>query len=104
MDEKIIQQGGWDRYQALVLSALKEHSKEFRDLTTKLEDIQVRVAENSNHTEAIRILQEQQGLMREKIASLEVRASVIGGAAGFLAALLGSGLLALLMQFVKGGG
>lgn len=89
----------WNKYERLVLTELRRHSSVLEAMDLKVQHLAVELAKYSDHEETLATLSESTALLRERVASLEIRSSVIGGASGFLAAL-GTGLIALLITYL----
>lgn len=91
--------GEWGNYEKLVLQELRRHSSVLEAMDSKVQSLAVELAKYADHEDAITTLQQANTLLRERIASLEVRSSIIGAASGFLAAL-GTGIVAVIVTML----
>lgn len=96
-----IQREDWNRYERLVLTELRRHSEVLTAMDEKVQSLAVELAKFADHEQQLETQSETITLLRERVASLEVRSSIIGAASGFLAAL-GTGLVALIIASIGG--
>jgi hypothetical protein len=90
----------WNRYENLVLQELRRHSSVLEAMDSKVQALAVELGKYADHEETLATLMEANSLLRERVASLEMRSSIIGAASGFLAAL-GTGLVALIVTYLR---
>lgn len=92
----------WNKYEHLVLMELRRHSSVLQAMDLKVQNLAVELAKYADHEETLATLLESNSLLRERVASLEIRSSIIGAASGIVAAF-GTGLVALIIaQLGKG--
>lgn len=95
-EEEQTPENDWNKYERLVLNELRRHSDVLESMALKVQTLAVELAKYADHEETLSTLTESNSLLRERVASLEMRSSIIGAASGFLAAL-GTGIVALII-------
>ena len=98
-DQDHTPENDWNKYERLVLEELRRHSSVLEAMDLKVQSLAVELAKYADHDEALATLSESNTLLRERVASLEMRSSIIGAASGFLAAL-GTGIVALIVTYL----
>ena len=96
-----LQDKDWNRYEKLVLAELRRHSEVLTAMDAKVQALATELAKFADHEDQLRTQDEAITLLRERVASLEMRSSIIGAASGFLAAL-GTGIVALIVAHLGG--
>lgn len=95
-DQESNPENDWNKYERLVLEELRRHSNVLEAMDLKVQRLAIELAKYADHEETLSTLTESNSLLRERVASLEMRSSIIGAASGFLAAL-GTGIVALIV-------
>ena len=90
----------WNRYENLVLQELRRHSSVLEAMDLKVQTLAIEIGKYSDHEETLATLTEANSLLRERVASLEMRSGILGAASGFLATL-GTGLVALIIIYLR---
>lgn len=98
-EKEQVSDSDWNRYERLVLEELRRHSNVLEAMDRKVQGLAVDIAKYADHEETLATLTESHSLLRERVASLEMRSSIIGAASGFLAAL-GTGIVALIITYL----